>query len=113
MRTIVKMVAVPVFAALVGAGCSSMKTALMVDINGRKIEFESFRGGKIPRGSDVPSFGPGNIQVFSEQPIEVNGLQIQTKGDSLTVGGRTLTVDQDARVFVRSNGQIQVSLQGK
>src|SRR5262245_1952192 len=94
--------------ALFVAGCSSMRPALTVEMNGRKLEFETFRGGKVPRGFEVPSFGPGNIQLVGDQAIEVNGMSVVVQGDSFTVGGRTVSADKDAQVFVRSNGEIQV-----
>ena len=101
-----KMVSVTIL--LVAGGCSSMRPALTVEMNGRKLEFETFQGGKIPRGTDVPSFGPATIQVVGDHPIEVNGMSVLTKGDSFTIAGRTLSVDKDAQVIVRSNGEIQV-----
>jgi hypothetical protein len=95
------------------AGCSWGKPALVVEMNGRRLEFESFESGKVPRGLEVTRFDPSSIQVSGEKPIEVNGLPVLVDGDEVNIGGRKISVDRDARVLVDSDGQIQVLVPSK
>ncbi len=95
------------------AGCGFGRPALMVEINGRKLEFESFQGGKIPLGSEVSYFDSKTLRVQGDQPIEVNGMAVLARGNELTIGGRKFMVDREAKILVSKQGEIQVSLNTK
>ncbi len=104
MRTITILLA-----ALI-AGCAHGRPAFLLELNGRKVEFEKFEGGKVPKGLEVSHFERESIQVLGEKAVEVNGLSVYCDGDEIVIGGRKLRVDRDARVYVCWDGQIQVEL---
>ena len=52
-------------------GCGWGRPALMVELNGRKVEFDEYRSGKIPRGVEVSHMDASSLQVQGSQPIEV------------------------------------------
>jgi hypothetical protein len=92
------------------AGCAHGRPAFLLELNGRKVEFEKFEGGKVPRGLEVSHFERERIQVEGEKAIEVNGLSVYCDGDDIVIGGRKLCVDRDARVYVCKDGEIQVQV---
>ena len=95
----------------VAAGCASGRPAFTVEMNGRKVEFETFESGRIPRGNEVTRFDRQSIQILGEVPVEVNGVGVLISSEAYTVGGRRISVEGDARVVVKKSGEIQVSLQ--
>ena len=90
------------------AGCAWGKPALVVEMNGRRVEFEEFESGKIPSGLEVSRFDAGSVQVSGDRPLEVNGIPVQVIGNLVTIGGRRFTVDSDALIIVGSGGEIRV-----
>jgi hypothetical protein len=94
-------------------GCRSTRPALLVEMNGRRLEFDSFVNGKVPKGNEVLNVDPTRLQVKGDGPIEVNGISLLARGDDLTVGGRKLTVDRDFQVKVLSSGEIQIIVPSK
>jgi hypothetical protein len=102
------LVALLLLAAL--GGCYA-RPALVVEMNGRKLEFEKYQKGRIPKGSvEVTHMDSENIRVQGDGVIEVNGLSIRTHDDEVSIGGRKFSVDSDARVLVHGDGQIEVQL---
>ena len=93
------------------AGCGS--PALMVEVNGRKLEFDEYRYGKMPKGVEVSHVDSTTIQVQGDLAIEVNGIPVQAQGDGLVIGGRKITVDRDAKVLVHDNGEIEVKVSSR
>ena len=94
-------------------GCRSTRPALLVEMNGRRLEFDSFVKGKVPKGNEVLYVDPTSLQVKGDFPIEVNGISLLANGDNLTVGGRKLTLDRDFDVKVNSNGEVQIRVPSK
>ena len=95
------------------AGCHA-RPALVVEMNGRKLEFEKYQKGRIPKGAvEVTHMDSESIRVQGEGVIEVNGLAIRTRDDEVNIGGRKFSVDSDARVLVHEDGQIEVQLSPK
>src|SRR5262245_38189083 len=94
--------------ALAPLGCASHRPPLLVEMNGRRLEFDSFVKGKVPKGNEVLYVDPTSLQVKGDIPIEVNGISLLANGDNLMVGGRKLSVDRDFEVKVSSNGEVQI-----
>lgn len=92
------------------AGCGLGRPALMVEMNGRKIQFETFLEGKVPKGVEVTRFDGGSICVAGKYPIQVNGMPVLVTGNEFRIGDRQLIVDQDAEILVLEDGQIEISL---
>ncbi len=93
------------------AGCSSFgRPAFLVEMNGRKVGFEKFEAGKVPRGVEVTQFSPDSLSVQGEDPIQVNGVEVLASGDQVSIGGRKIAVDPDARIMVRKDGEVEVRL---
>ena len=90
------------------AGCAWGKPALVVEMNGRRVEFEKFESGKIPIGLEVSHFDAGSVRVSGDKSLEVNGIPVQVIGNLVTIGGRRFTVDSDALIVVGSGGEIRV-----
>lgn len=95
------------------AGCGSGRPALMVEMNGRTIQFETFLEGKVPRGVEVTRFDGSTICVAGKQPIEINGLPVLVTGNEYRIGSRQLIVDQDAQILVLEGGEIEINLPSK
>jgi len=92
-------------------GCSSFgRPALLVEMNGRKVGFEEFAAGKVPRGVEVSEFTPNSLRVQGDGPIQVNGMEMLATGDQMSIGGRKITIDVDAEIMVRKDGQVDVRL---
>jgi hypothetical protein len=94
------------------SGCISTRPGLIVEMNGRKLEFENFEAGKLPKGTEVTHFDPRSIKVLGDHPIEVNGFSVLAQGEAFTIGSRTISADHDAEIHVRANGEIEVHLPG-
>ncbi|HAK93521.1 MAG TPA: hypothetical protein DCM87_00550 [Planctomycetes bacterium] len=92
------------------AGCGSGRPALIVEMNGRTIQFETFLEGKVPRGVEVTRFDGSTICVAGKSPIHVNGMPVLVTGNEFRIGSRQLIVDQDAEILVLEDGQIEISL---
>jgi len=106
---IVPIVLAAVLAAAL-AGCAHGRPAFVVEMNGRRLEFERFESGSIPRGIEVSRFDSASMDLTGDEPIVVNGFPVQVAGDQVTIGGRRFTVDGDARVVVDGEGTIQVEM---
>lgn len=89
-------------------GCMSGRSRMLVDMNGRKVQFEAFEAGKVPRDVEVSHFDTRNLHVQGETPIEVNGIPVLVQGDEVAIGPRKIIVDSDAAILVRKDGQIEV-----
>jgi len=85
------------FVAAAMAGCGHGRPGLLVEMNGRRLEFEKFEAGKVPQGLEVSRFDAGSIQVQGDRPFEVNGISILCEGDDLIIGGRKMSIDREAR----------------
>jgi len=95
------------------AGCASARPAFTVEMNGRRVEFESFQAGKIPRGNEVSYFDRQSLHVAGDVPVELNGVSVLASDEGFTLGGRRFVVDGDARVVVRKDGEIHVSMKAQ
>ncbi len=105
MRTLLAMLAIGL------AGCSGFgRPALLVEMNGRQVGFDRFETGKVPRGVEVTEFTPSTLRVRGESPIQVNGVEVYAAGQQMSIGGRKITIDDDAQVIVRKDGAVDVRL---
>ena len=91
------------------SGCAT-NNPYVVEVNGRKVLFESFRSGRVPAGMEIVHFSPGGIRVVGDTPIAVNGVRVTADHESVTIEDQRFTVHPNSRFSIDAQGELQIQM---
>ena len=92
-------------------GCLGSKS-LILDFNGRTVEYKKLNSMRFPRGIEMTSFDGKTMQLNGRETLTVNGQDLYVDDGEITFGDHKTTINENQRLIIGDDGWEVITMSG-